>query len=416
MRSLIRLPSAADTPESQTDRNILYLYLEILFAGALGIAVTFHSTFAIRLGAPKESIAILSALPFLVATIASIPASRFMKSRKRRKRWLLGVLMFYRVGHIVIALLPALLPNDPVLASQLIVWWIVLLTLPASFFDSEWRVTLGDLIPQQRRSYVFSRRSIISSIFIAIGTTLVGWLLNHSSGSFPGNYQLMYILAFIATLGSHYFLSRLVIPDRDFSPLTADAPPPVVHQPLVLNNSMKRLLINAAIYNFGIQFYVGVASVHLVNELKATDDWVGLITAAGYVGAVIGYFVWERWLRTHEIGLALRRASLLTWAYPAALALSTSLPLIVVGNFVVNLGHPGVDLATSNMLLQLPRPEDRASFTSRYIAVVSFSSFVAPLVGVWLADLLPIGIPGIIFMSAVFRLVGAGLFNVYRSE
>jgi MFS family permease len=414
-RQYISRWSQTAAPADTVNRNIRFLYLEIIFAGMLGVATTFSATFAIRLGASKETVALLNSLPFLVAAVFSMPAGRFMKTREKRKRWLLGMLLTNRAGYLVVAVIPLLFPGNLVLAATIVVWWIIFLTVPATFFDNEWRVSLGELIPEKRRPFVFSRRSILSNVILAVGTVIVGWLLNQTAGAFPSNYEMMYALGFIISMGSQYFLSQLVLPDRKFEPADEEVSPSVPKQePIQFTPQMKRLLIISGLYNFGIQIYIGVSSIYIVNSLKATDDWVGLISAAGFLGAIFGYYVWERLLRRHDLSWALRRATLFTWIYPAVLGMVRSLPIIVFANLLVNLMHPGVDLASTNMLLQLPRPQDRNAFTSRYIAIVSVGALIGPPLGAWLSDHTGLGITGVILLSAVLRFGCGVLFNVFK--
>jgi MFS family permease len=219
----------------------------------------------------------------------------------------------------------------------------------------------------------------------------------------------------LIALGGFIYLRKLVLPPN--SPrltqevaLVADAPK---RERIVYTPAMKRMIVVSAVYQFGIAFYGGVSSVHYVQNLKASDFWIGLVATSTAIGSIIGYLLWERYLRKHSMGSALRIASLLTWTFPVGLALLTNMPLIILVNGFVNLMHPGNDLDITNIILQLPREQDRAAFTSRYIAVVSFCALVGPLLGVWLSDHIAWGIPGVIFMSGVFRLIGGVLYNLF---
>ena len=81
-RQYISRWSQTSAPADVVDRNIRFLYLEVIFASVLGVATTFNATFAIRLGASKETVSLLNSLPFLVVAILSMPAGRFMKTRE----------------------------------------------------------------------------------------------------------------------------------------------------------------------------------------------------------------------------------------------------------------------------------------------------------------------------------------------
>lgn len=401
------------SPTTTVEKNIRFLYYEVFFAGIMSAIISFNSAFAIRLGASNDMIGLLTSLPALVTAIASIPSARFMQTRHKRKLWLVSTLMAYRGGYLVVAIIPWLLASDPVTASTLIVWWIILLNLPLIFFGNDWSAMLGELVPDSRRAYVFSRRSIIVSITVAIGSAVVGRLLYETRDAFPQNYQLTYIFGVIAVMGSQFYISRLHVPDREkrpVAPVPKKAAPP--RERIKLTPSMTRLLLDMGVYQVGLTISSALFNVYYINTLGASDDWIGLNGFAGSAGVVVGYFLWERVLRNHSFAWAIRRASLLTWIFPAVLAFFPNLNLILLGNFAVNLVHPGVDLSSANILLKLPRQQDRTSYISLYAAVVSVSAFISPLVGVWLSDHTSLGIPGVMAVSGLIRILGGVLFNI----
>src|SRR5947209_3294070 len=90
--------------------NIRYLYLEVFFASILGAIISFNSAFAIHLGASDTLIAILTSAPALLSAIASIPAARYLTTRKNRKIWLFSSLFVTRFGYLVVALMPIFIP------------------------------------------------------------------------------------------------------------------------------------------------------------------------------------------------------------------------------------------------------------------------------------------------------------------
>ncbi len=403
----LRIPFLG-TPGTVTERNIRNLYLEILFAAILGGITTFNAAFAIRLGASKELIAWLSAAPALIAAIGSIPSARFLASRRKRKLWLFGSLFAIRAGYGVVALMPLLFRTN---TAVWLVVWIVALNLPAIFFTNGWNALLGELVPERRRVVVFSRRSIINSITIVIVSALAGrWL---DSMPFPANYQLMYAFGFFTVLGSQYYLQRLNFPDQlPVMPQQQVDGPPV--EPMKMTGPIARMLFNTAIYQFGLALVAALFNIYYIENLQATDGWLGLNSAAANAGVVIGYIIWERLLRRHSFGWGLQRATLLTWIFPLTVAITPDLTLIMLSNFVVNVMHSGADLSNFNVLLKLTRPEHRTTFMSWYNAVVNGSIFIAPLVGAWLAGY--IGIPAVFLLSAILRLAGGVLFNVNRVE
>jgi predicted MFS family arabinose efflux permease len=396
------------SPTSTTDQNIRFLYWEILFAAVLGGITTFNSAFAIRLGASKDLIAWLSAAPALIAAIGSIPSARFLATRRKRKVWLFGSLFLIRAGYGVVALIPLLFHTNTALW---LVLWIVTLNLPAIFFTNGWNALLGELVPERRRAFVFSRRNIINSIAVVIVSALAGhWL---DSLPFPANYQYMYAFGFLTVLGSQYYLHRLTFPDQAVQPArqAVDSPP---IEPMKMTGPMARMLVNTAVYQFGLGLIAPLPNIYYIENLHATDGWLGLNNAAANAGVVVGYIIWERLLRRRSFGWAQKRATLFTWIFPVTVAITPDLSLIMLSNFLVNVMHSGADLSTFNVLLKLTRPEHRTTFMSWYNAVANGSVFVAPLVGAWLAGY--IGIPAVFLLSGILRLAGGVMFNINRVD
>jgi len=400
--------SASATPGQVTDRNIRLLQFEIAFAAVMGAVVTFHSAFIIRLGGSDALVALLSALPALAAAIFSLPTARFLQTRAKRKPWIFGSLMIVRVGTGLIGVIPLFLQVN---TAAFLVAWVVVLQFPAILFTNGFQALLADLIPERRRAAIFARRSIINSIGVVIVSALAGYWLDHVA--FPTNYELMYIFAFIATLGSAYFLQQLVVPDRpgmttlELPKLArADKPPAKVS----LRGPLGRMLFNLGVYYFGIYFVSSLFNIYYIEQLKASDLWLGINTAAGSLGVVGGYLVWPRLLRNRQFMWALRRASLLTWTFPVFIALIPNLYFILFVNFMVNMFHPGVELSSLNILMKIGGGETRPVTMSWYNTALFGVAFVSPLLGTLFASL--VSIPAALIVSGVLRFAGGLLWEV----
>lgn len=397
-------------------RNIQLLYWEIIFASALGAAMSFNSAFAIRLGASKEVIALLSALPPLIMALTSVPFAQFIQRRDDRKRWLAGSLWASRLGYVVVALIPLIAPVNP---GVWLVAWLIMLNLPSSLFTSGWQALLGDLVSEQRRAFVFSRRSIFWSIGGVIVAALAGFWLDHVP--FPQNYQGMYLVAFLFSVGSNLSIQALTVPPSLGAPSVAGTPTSIPTQPapgsshkVHVSVPIRRLLFNQGVYAFGLALPAGLFNIFYIEVLGASDGWLGLNNAAGPLGVIFGYLIWERLTRRRGFIWGLKRATLLTWFFPVALALFPNLTLILFVNFLVNLAHPGVDLSAFNTMLKLAPPEARTVYMGWYNTVLNGAIFLGPLVGVWVADVA--GIPAAMLLSGVLRFLGGVLQNFNRVD
>ncbi|PJF31431.1 MAG: hypothetical protein CUN51_03615 [Candidatus Thermofonsia Clade 1 bacterium] len=410
LRLLLGNRMADPTLDATTQRNIRYLYIEIAFASVLGAIVTFHAAFIVRLGGGKELVALLSAIPALVSAVFSIPSARLLERLPNRRRWIFASLLLTRIGTGLIALLPILFPNN---AATWLVALVILLSLPTIFFTNGFQALLADIIPERQRATVFSIRQIIWAAGIVITSALAGiWL---DSAPFPLNYQLMYLFGFIVSLGSQFYLNRLIVPEAHALPTTvhrAVRPPDV--PPAQLNANIARMLFNALIYHAGLTLPVALFTVYYIDQLRASDAWIGFNSAVGFAGVVMGNMLWARLLRRRSYSWALRTSTLLTWIFPVGIALFPDLTAILFINWLVNLFHPGVELGSLNIMLKLGAGEHRALYMSWYNAVLNFSLFAAPLAGVWLAE--QFDIPTVLLISGSLRILGGVLFNLNRVQ
>jgi MFS family permease len=415
LSSLRQRVSQFVNPESSSivEANIRNLYIEIAFASVIGaIAANFNGAFAARLGASETLIALLSSIPALVAALTSIPFARFLERRRNRRAWLLGSLLLLRVMYGFVAVIPFIFTVN---TATWVVVWLILINLPSIFFTNGWLALLGEVIPENRRAFVFSRRSIFWSVGMVVISAVVGWYLDQYDNVFPQNYQLAYFIGFIFALISTYYVARIRTPEQtQRSPKEAVSILDTDDQPLRITPPIRRMLVNTLVYQAGLFMPGPLFIVYYINTLQATDGWIGFNSAAGSAGAVMGYLIWERLLRRHTFGWAMRRATLLTWLFPVGVAIFPNLGLIVLVNWIVNLVHPGVDLSSTNIILRLTDPRHRTVILGWYNTVINISAFAMPLVGVALANV--IGIPGVMLIAGVLRLAGGVLFNINRVD
>ena len=362
--SLLRTRFIPGQPGNATEANIRYLYLEIFFAGIMGaITVTYNSLFAVHFVSDPTLAAALSGIltsaPALIAILLSIPSAGFLDRKKRRVAWLFGSLIFIRLGMIMIVLLPFVFTDRT--AAILLVAWFIVLSIPVPLFTTGFNALLAELIPQKRRAFVLSRRSIIYSLVITFTLPVTGLWLNFAP--FPLNFQMVYLFGIIAVMGSQFFLHRLIIPPTSTfgsaaaaSPVTTAAPAePKARAPLT--PLFRKMLINSLIYQLGLQISGPLFVIYYVNTLHASDGLISVNTAVGTFGVVFGQLLWEAVMRKRSYAWVLRTATLGTFMFPFVVAFTHDFGLIIAANFMVNMLHPGVDLSSLNVIFSWSTPE-----------------------------------------------------------
>lgn len=477
----------------RTERNILFLYLDMFWAGIFMAVIAFNGTYALRLGAPNTLLGWLSSVPSLIAMLVLVPSARFLEAQEDRGPWLRWSLAIGRGLFLGTAVVPWIFPGY---AAQAVVVVLILRTLPMQFYSAGFSPMLADVIPVRDRARVMANRSIIMSATVAIFTSLFGLWMDAAAtipwATFPVNYQLVYFVGTVAGMLSTYFVSRIELPrvavvkrelarelarKRARSRAAAEAMPVAPDDVLVVdddgtdaigpdvdgeaddaaappikvkgharmqgwaaavrtaiaqavsrirrsltaalapardmvreNPGFAKIVVNTFIFDTGAWLVGPLYTILFVNQLGASDSWIGLNTTLAHIGVIGGNLLWRRLMDRWGAEHTLRRAVPLAASYAVLVALFPNLTLILLFGVLINLVNPGVTLSHTNTLYQLCPRDRRASFMAIYATVANVGAFVAPMLGVALSN--RIDIRWILLAGGLIRLAGAGMFQL----
>ena len=396
--------------ESPVNRNITLLYAEVIAAGLLAAAGSFNGAYLLRLGGSSAIVGLLSSLPALVAVLMYLPAARILHGRTHYNRWIIASLAVARAGYLPLLVLPWLLSSFLPEASLTI---LVAMTVPSVLFSTGWSPFLSDVIPPSSRALVLSWRSILSSGTIALLTLFCGLWLNRVA--FPINYQVMYIAGLLGGMLSIYLVARISLPEdklpRESSGRERLGLGEIVRRTVSASPRFRRLIINTLFFNLGVWLVGPLYVILFVNELGASDAWLGLCTALANVGVVVGYLVWRRIIKRTGEAKALLYALPLVCSYAFLVALFPNLSFILVAGFLINIFTPGVNLSHSVIFLDLLPSKERYGATALYSMMMNIGAFICPLLGVFLAS--KIGLVPTLLVGGSMRVCGAALFYLF---
>ncbi len=337
-------------------------------------------------------------------------AARILERQQRYGPYVVWSLFGSRIGYLLIALLPLVLPRGLPEVTTLI---LVAMAAPAVLFATGWNPLLADVVPEDLRAHVFALRSMLGSGTIALLTFVAGLMLDR--GAFPRNFQWLYLVGLVGGLLSVYLVSRIDIPD------TTPAEVPLLHERVSLVQAVReglhespqfgRLLINTLVYRLGTWMLAPLYIVFFVQELGALDSWVGLYNTVIHVAIVAGYWAWRR----ISVGMgdfpSLLVALPVTAAFPFLVALLPNLTLILLIGLLIHLFVPGVELNHSLLFVARVPPSRRHTGIAFYSMVMNLGAFVLPMVGVAVAG--AIGIRLTLVLGGLLRVLGVGLFHIY---
>jgi MFS family permease len=411
LRRLARqMPWHTDTT-SLEGRNLRNLYTETAWFGLLnGLATTFVSVFALRLGATTGQVGWLTALTALVNVVWLIPAARLIERQRRRLPLILVTGLLQRLGYLAMALMPVIVITGQVEALIVI---NTLITLPAAVINTAITSLIPDLTTPERRGQVVSARWLILSVMATTAALAGGRILDLMP--VPTNYQvLLGVGAFLSLLSLRY-LRRIQVPGGVIVHRTDQ--PRERYSLQRLRQSLTQIFSHRDFVRFAMAsfvFYWGLYlpgalwSVIRVRNLGATDTWIGIIAVVVNGATIAGYLVWgkvtARWSQ-HRI-LVITAVAVAAYAFSTAFVptIAWMIPTSILGGF----SWAGCNLVLFSVMLGVSPNEHRPTYVAFYTALMNITAFGGPLLGAALSDWA--GIRTAFVVASGVRLVGAILF------
>lgn len=374
---------------------------------------TFISVFLVRLGASPLILGLLTALPALVTIVLSVPLMPLIERRRDLVRVVTATRIGSRACFLLIALAPFALADDrrALLPTAVVALW-GLSAVCSSATTPAFTAVLAEVVPPRERPRVNGGRWAAYSLVTALSVAVVGRVLDLLP--FPGNFQLVFAVSFLAGFISLAAFDRIRLPERPAGP----APAARGGNPLRYFADLGRVslrqpafaafLLTTFVYRLGLHLPIALYPLYWVREVGASNSWIGYTTTAIYGTLVVAYFLWGR----AAPRLGSRRILLIASVGLAFYPLLTPLvrePLWLIPVAMVNgIFTAGIDISFFEGLLEASPPEHRASFAAVNASVANLAIFVGPLVGTALAGWL--GLRPVFVIAGLACLLGAALF------
>ena len=171
---------------------------------------------------------------------------------------------------------------------------------------------------------------------------------------------------------------------------------------------LTRLIINMFLYGMGLWLVAPLYILRYVRQLNASDAWLGLMNTIAMVAGILATPVWRRVMARWGRAFTLKSTIVLIGLFPVAVGLFPSLDLILLAVALNNLVVPGVNLSAFITLLEVTPEENRPGYTAWYISVLNAGAFVAPLLGVAIANW--VGIAPTLVVFGALSVLGATSF------
>ncbi|MBM4430026.1 MAG: MFS transporter [Chloroflexi bacterium] len=381
------------------------LYREIAWYGVLSsVTTTFAGVFALRLGASTFLIGLLTSLPALVNVLFQIPAARLVEREADRRKVLLWSGLGMRLPALLIALVPILFKQwQP----QAVIYITALGTIPAAVGNVSFTAMLADVVAPQYRARVVSVRNVLLSVATTMTVLVTGKALDILP--FPLGYQIVFGVAFLASLVSLFYLGRVCIPTAPVaqqSEVGQDQPANMrAHiQTMLRQRGYVRFVLGAFIYYWGLYFPMPLYAIYRVRVLRISDGWIGTLSMVESLVTILAYYAWGKIAYKRGSRFVLLSGALLVCIYPFATALSRSVWPLFLAVSIAGVAGPAFNMGLFNNLLEVAPAERRATYVAMFNTLINLAAFVSPLLGTTAAEWL--GIREALFVGGIARVVG----------
>lgn len=401
-----RLSQGFRRPLSDDEHNERVIYYEMFFQAIAGAgAFSFMSVYLVRLGAPNFLVGLLSSLPALMIILTVLPAGAFVRRQKDLVKLSNISRLIYRV---VVASFGFLVYLPAGVAPYVLVVAESLIAVPSATLDVAHSTIVGWATSPRRRPAMLSTRMAVHGTTAAVVGLLAGQWLDRVA--FPLNYQVLFLSALAAGIGSAVALSRIRLPER-VPQVSAERAQAGLKDMLALVNGtplFKRFAAGAFLYRMGLHLPMALFAIYRVRSLGASDAWIGVLFTVERVVGVGLYMLLSRVLTRPQIRNRLWLSCLGTALYPITMALATDPVHLLIPSLMSGIFSPGMDVYLSNTLYQVSTEEDRPTFLATNTFLANLCAFIAPLLGTLLADTLGIRIA--LVLGGLVRALGSLAF------
>ncbi len=385
----------------------MFLIFEgIVFTMVLNLYNPFIQMFAKRMGAQTIHIALLNAVPPLVAVFILIPCGILIERINRKKQTVMVLLFVLSIFYAAIAFIPSIPHQSKVMAYVIL---IGLMNWPGALYLTTWQSFFADHFKGSHANRVYSLRSKYGTLFGLLTVLVTGLLLTvipKSDGDRLFIYQIFYGACFALTLLQLFFFSRVTINDTSDLMRTDGFPEQeagaqykpgasVSQKPsFTFNRSyVKEILSNKPFITFcicGFAFHLvwqmgwPLYFIYYADYAKLNEFQLGLVNVAYGLTQFLSYSMWSRLIDKKGSSLMIIFGAAGMASSPLIFTSLWSFPIILLINVFLGIFMAGFNLSLFINLLETLPEGKKTVYISVFNTLTNITGFIAPLIGVWL--------------------------------
>jgi len=367
-----------------------------LSALASSLITPFIPMYALRLGATKTMIGLISALTSFLSILSGLFWAALVESSKRRVMFVILGYLLWGIFWIPIAFCKDSLQLLLILSFQAIL---------SAMITPAWQSMLVNVTSKFQRGRFVSKVNLASSIGSFIGSLIGGYII-YSFGFVP---FLFYSITFYGIISGFPFLPSIA---EKFNTYGRDFYRSLkslfnIHE-IRKNKEFSRLVRAMLFLNFAVSIAGPMFSVYILQNLKGNSVNLTILAIIDTIVAVLFFKPWGVLVdylgrKTVLVGCLLPIAF-----FPFIYFISNNIIWLYLYEFIGSLFWGGFNIAIFSYLSDVIPKGSEPTFLSFYNFLVGVSSVLGSLVSGLLADL--IGIKYVFLISFFLRLISSPLF------
>lgn len=397
-------------PQTQERANFHHLVADIAWFGlALPATTRFLSVYAIRMGADANQLTWLASLPSLILLFSASLSAYWM----RRFTNSVDATTLPGLGFRLQFLLPALTPFMPTAFQP--TWLILSLVIPAvpqGIASVAFLVMFREAVDEKTVPTLLSRRMMALNITVALSGLALGlWL---EKVPFPINYQAMFVVAFLMALVSLYHVMRVRV-----QPVEKREEPQPTHQLSTWkawrSPAFQSVAFITALTHLTFFSVNALIPLHLVNNLKATESFMGVFALAELLAGALAAMFTRQIVEYIGNRAMIAMAMVGTAISVLLIAVTSNLYVTLVASALTGASWTAVGIGLFAYFSETTPTENKTSYTTAYTQAIFIAMFIGPIIGKSLHNL-GASLVMVLIIGAGLRLVAGILTQMHLRE
>lgn len=385
--------------------NYHHLVMDIAWFGiALAATQRFLQFFALKMGATPLELGWITSIPAVVLIVA-VSLSQWWRNRYSDS---IGAVWLPSIVFRLVFLLPAFAPFFP--PEWRMAWIIFAATLPAvgqGVASAVFAIMMREAIPQDQLPPLLTHRHRALNIAITLGAIGFGIMLEYVP--FPLNYQLMFVLAFGASMVSQWHIGKIKVQGMLSYPAPASAPskPKRSLKALLREDNFQSVAFVTFVSYVAFHLIFSVIPLHLEQDLKATEGFMGIFGAVEVASAFGITFVLNRLIARFGNRAVVAGALVMNGLAALVIALAPSLEWTLLSAALTGASWSAIGVCVFGFFAERTATDDmQASIVFHQIAFLAI--FIGPMLGSMLVSG-GMSVVNVLLLGAFVRFLGGWL-------